>query len=129
MTPEQIPDRDTLREQLVATLHVWLLVIDLARNAEAADSSALSELACLLAAMQAQLDAIDRRLLPKAWSFVEALRQLHEAKDGRWNSLAGFLGSRGDSLSSLLAPVNLRAGADGELSCESIGALAQPDLD
>lgn len=124
MPTVESPPRDTLREQLAATLSISLLVLDLAQHAEATDSVALTEIACLIAAMHAQLAATDPARLTNAWGFVEALRALHRARDGRHESLAGFLAGAGGSLAALLAPTNLEADHDGALSCHCLGALA-----
>ena len=124
----QCPPQRELRDELAANLTIFLIVIDLARNAEARDSPVLSELTCLIAAMHAQLAAIDPGLVTKTWDFVSSLRELHRVRDGRHDSLAGYLQSRGESLASLLAPTNLRAALDGALSCDSLGALSSFDL-
>ena len=120
--------KDQLGQQLAATLSMYLVVIDLAHLAEEADSAALTELACLVAAMHALLAKNDPALVANAWNFVEGLRQLHRARDGRHASLAGYLRSRGETLAALLAPANLHARPDGSISCDSLGALEAADI-
>jgi hypothetical protein len=100
----------TAREELVAELAVLLLIVSVAREADQHDSPALSELACLLAALHAQVGVLGPGFIPRAWDFVEALRELHARRDGRHASLAGYLKSRGGSLVDLLAPTNLHVG-------------------
>lgn len=118
-----------LREEITATFAIWLVVLDVVHHAEETDSPALAELACLLAAMHAQLAAREPRLLTRCWGFVEALRDLHRAKGGAPRSLAGYLQSRGESLAALIAPTNLRAAPDGSVTCDSLGALGDGDVD
>lgn len=120
---DHAPTRDRLRDELVAELAVLMLMVDVVRQAEKHDSPALSELACLIAAMHAQLTTLGPRHIRRAWDFVEALRDIHRGRDGRFASLAGYLRARGESLVELIAPTNLHACPDGSLSCDSLGAL------
>src|SRR5690606_37472175 len=117
-----------LADQLAAAFAVWLIVTELSHHAELTDSAALTELACLIAAMHAQLAARDPRLLASAWTFGGGLRDLHRVRDGRHGSLAGYLRSHGETLAELLAPTNLHASPDGSISCNSLGALAATEV-